>query len=91
MKLKSTTSVVVIGLSEYVIQSGDRKGEVVHRASISDGVDILQDLNLGDNVNVKDIVLFTQPYNAVFDYSVRSYGDKIYKQFSVDSLVPLKG
>ena len=90
MKLKTSSSVVVVGLSEYVLKNGERAGEVVHRISLSDGKELFQDVNISDSVDVGSLVLFTQPYEVTFDYSVRSFNDRVWKQFAVDSLVPVK-
>ena len=90
MKLKTTATVVIVGMSEYVIKSGERAGEVVHRVSLSNGEELFQDVNISDSVDVSALVLFTQPYEVTFDYSVRSFNDRVWKQFAVDSLVPVK-
>lgn len=90
MKLSSDKPVYVIAVSEYVIQKGERKGEVVPRVSLSDGTDIYQEVNISDKIDLGSIKKFTQPYLCMFDYSVRTFGDKVYKSFMVDTLEPVK-
>lgn len=90
MKLNCNSVVYVVGKSEYVLKNGERAGEVVNRLSISDGKELFQDVSVADGLNVADIVLFNQPYNITFDYSVRSFGDKVWKNFSIASLKPVK-
>lgn len=81
----------LVSFNETVIQAGDRKGEVVRRASLSDCSTIVKDLTIRsdyEGIPFKDLKCMTE-YNFVFDYSQKVYDGKAYNSFTIKGIYPV--
>lgn len=81
----------LVSLNKTVIQAGDRKGDVVYRASLSDCNSIIKDLVVRedhDGIPFHDLKCMSE-YNFVFDYSQKIYDGKAYNSFTIKGIYPV--
>ncbi len=74
----------IVSKNEVVIQTGERRGEVVFRLAVADGEGTLTDIQAKIEPDVyKSLELFGVEYDCVFDYSMRTFNGKAYASFCV--------